>query len=878
MANPAPSVGETITHYRVLGKIGAGGMGVVYKALDVKLERTVCLKFLPADVSLNDRDRESLLKEARAASTLDHPNIGAIYGIEESADHQPFIVMAYYEGETLAQAMANGSISSRPLDILLQIARGLAAAHARNIVHRDVKPSNIIINKDGTAKIVDFGLARVLSNSALTHSRNTSGTLPYMAPEQVLGETVTAACDVWALGLILVELLAGTHPFYRDNSAAMAFAILNQPPSALEKLPPALCPVAYRSLAKLAEHRYPTAKEFLADLETVVDEITRSAAAVGSNALTQTNSVTARQLKQFAERASEPRWSTATSSSRMRRIPYIALVVLMLMAAPLLVPRVRERLSLVLGSTAVDHIAVLPFDNESGDPANEAVAAGLMDSLTGELSNLSIGKQTLWVVPASVVRSRKVTDPVTALKELGVNFVVKGSIRRSANDVRLRVDLIDARNLRQIGSASLEDRTGDIGALQDEAVARLASLMNIKVSGEMLRSTGGRASPVSYELYLKALGDMQRYDKPGNLDQAITALNDAVKRDPQFALGFASLGEAYRLKDRVDPNPKWVEQALANLEHAVQVNDRIAAPFVSLAAIHSSVGNHDLALQEFQKALAINPRDPEALKGMAREYENTGHIAEAEANFRQAIALRPDDWDSYNSLGYFYFRQQRYPDAIAQFRRVIALTPDNAAAYSNLAGAYIESSLPNSQAEAEAALKRSLEITPSYNAYANLGLLYLNQKRYSEGAVVTRKALEMNDHDYGVWANLALMYQWLHDEPNARQAREHTIVLLEKYAKDHPQDARAHSSLSTYYAGGKDRAGTLREIESALALDPKNASVLADVAEAYEELGDRKLAIDFTEKSLKNGGTLDDLQNRPDMQRVLADPGFRPAK
>src|SRR5262249_45273708 len=223
---------------------------------------------------------------------------------------------------------------------------------------------------------------------------------------------------------------------------------------------------------------------------------------------------------------------------------FAALALLVLAASSLLFPSVRQRAAAVLSGTAgAKHVAVLPFDNIGNDPANDAVAQGLMDSLTSKLSNLDSAQQPLWVVPSSVVRSRKVADPSQAGKELGANLVVKGSIRRDGKDVQLTVNLIDARDLRQVGSAVLDDATGDLASLQDEAVARLGRMMKINVTADMLRATGGRASPAAYELYLKALGLMQRYDKPGNLDQAVSALQEAVKTDAQFALGYASLGE-----------------------------------------------------------------------------------------------------------------------------------------------------------------------------------------------------------------------------------------------------------------------------------------------------------------------------------------------
>src|SRR2546429_1187407 len=255
-------LGQTISHYKITDKLGAGGMGVVYKALDLKLERVVALKFLPNDLTVSDRDKQGLLREARAASALDHPNIGVIHGIEESEEHQLFIVMGYYEGETLAQKLSRGVIPVREsLDLAIQIARGLSSAHARNMVHRDVKPSNIIVTNDKLVKIVDFGLARVVATAGSTQSISSTGTLPYMAPEQILGEAIDQRSDLWALGVILVQRITGCHPFLRPNQGPMTFAILNQPPAGLEGVAKAVHPLVYRALSKKAEGRYPAADD-----------------------------------------------------------------------------------------------------------------------------------------------------------------------------------------------------------------------------------------------------------------------------------------------------------------------------------------------------------------------------------------------------------------------------------------------------------------------------------------------------------------------------------------------------------------------------------------------------------------------------------------
>src|SRR5271170_4603288 len=306
-------IGQTIAHYRITDKLGAGGMGVVYKATDLKLERTVALKFLPHDSTLNEHEKERLWREARAASSLDHANIGVIYGIEEGPDGQIFIVMGYYEGETLAQKIARGLLSvSESVNIAMQIASGLAAAHARNIVHRDIKPSNVIVTNDRGVKIVDFGLARLASTDSATQSITTTGTLPYMAPEQILGEAIDQRSDVWALGVILVQMLTGSHPFLRPNTGAMTFAILNQPPAAIDAVIPLLQPIVLRALSKLPAHRYAGGREILGDLEAARAQL--SGALSEADPPTATRAVNPRELEEYLAHATTPRWTSAPAT------------------------------------------------------------------------------------------------------------------------------------------------------------------------------------------------------------------------------------------------------------------------------------------------------------------------------------------------------------------------------------------------------------------------------------------------------------------------------------------------------------------------------------------------------------------------------------
>ncbi len=853
-------LGRTFSHYRIVEQIGAGGMGVVYRAHDEELERDVAIKFLPAGTLSDDETRRRFRKEALALARLNHPNVATVheFGSQEDTD---FLVTEYIPGVNLDAKIAGRPLPQKMVLALgVQFAQGLAAAHEQGLVHRDLKPGNIRITPDGRLKILDFGLARLIRAEAdvdLTASvfnpEDTMGTLPYMAPEQVRGEKADARSDIWSAGAVLYQMATGRRPFPESHGALLINAILNRDPEPPRKLDrevsPGLENVILKALDKDPQHRYQSVRELGIDLERLTSGISPLAAA---------------PTRGFWKRGSARWWAAA------------AVALLLIVMGGLNVPAVRHWLSAAFSGGEERHIAVLPFDNIGNAPATAEIAEGLMDSLTSKFSNLDSGQTSLWVVPASVVRRRKVEDPTAALHELGATLVVKGSIQRQGQSVVLTVNLINTKTLRQVGSVELQDPGGDISTLQNEVVTRLAKLMGLSVTPEMLRASGSSAVPAAYESYLKALGYIQRYDKPGNLDAAIDALQSAVNRDVRFAVGYAALGEAYRLKSLVEKNPKWLDEADKNCKRAGELDSRLPSVYVTLGRIHDDAGKHDLAVQEFQHALDLNPRDAEALSGMAHAYENAGRIADAEAAHRKAAALRPDYWDGYNSLGLFYDRQRRYDEAIAALQRAIELTPDNAQVYFNLGAVYLDTSDPKKVPEAESALRKSLALNPSYPAYANLGFLYTQQGKYAESAAMTEKALQLNDKDYLVWANLANAYGWLKETTKLQTARSKELALVEQAARTQPNDAQVQATLAALYAQEKMREQALVRFQTALALAPEDPVVLVTLGGVQEALGNRREAIQLAQKGIAKGYTLDDLQRDPDMQALLRDPSFKP--
>jgi serine/threonine-protein kinase len=884
-------------------------MGVVYRALDMRLERTVALKFLPEQLVSTHEDKERFLREARTASALDHPNIGVIHGMEETADGRSFIVMAYYAGEPLMRKLMRGALSlGESVDIAIQLGEGLAAAHTDAVVHRDVKPSNVIVTQTGVAKIVDFGLAR-LSSAGSTQSVSTAGTIGYMSPEQTVGKFVDQRSDIWSLGIVLAEMVTGKNPFLRDTPAGTIFAILNEPPLPMEEIPVDLLRIIYRALSKEPATRYQSCREMVADLkdvderlqadgvaETVVGWVPQGApvrtppsgipARVSesksshpkfgtSKSQNRLSTRTSSELRKQIEQASRPLWATASTPATKRSQWLIGIsIAAVVLAALSFVPAVRERVAEWFGHEP-DHIVVLPFENVGNDPANEAVSNGLMDSISGKLTNLEAGKQALWIVPASEVRRRKINDPSAALRDLGATVALEGSLQRDGQMIHLTVNVVNTKTLRQIGSIALEDRAGDFSSLEDEVVTRVAKMLHVAVTPDALRASGGAVNAGAYELYLKALGYTQRFDKPGNLDLAISALEDAVKADPRFALGFAQLGEAYRLKYQLDKDPKWIDQALANCNKAEQLDDRLPVVYATLGHIHRSTGKYDLALQEYQRALQLDPHSADAVLGLADSYDNAGRTADAEAAYKKAIALRPDSWNGYNALGNFYDDHQRYDEAIAQFNHAIQLTPDNASLYLNLGAVYSDKADPRYFPDAEKALRKSIELEPSYPAYANLGYLYIQQHKYAEAAETVEKALQINDRDYLVWGNLAIAYEGLNQKDKASKAWDREQALLEQASQATPRDAIVQANLGLLYAKKKVRDKALSHIQSALVLSPDDANVLEAVGEAYEDLGDRAQAIQYLERAIQKGYNPATLKTVPDLQGLLSDSGFR---
>jgi len=659
-----PLIGQTIAHYRIVGKLGAGGMGVVYKATDEKLHRNVALKCLRTEDS-TAAERSRFLQEARAASALDHPNIGVIHGIEELDDGRLFIVMAYYEGETLAERLKRTPLDATAgADIVRQTAQALAEAHSKGIVHRDVKPSNIMITRPGLVKLLDFGLAKLGNAETLTRSRTTMGTAAYMSPEQALGRDVDRRTDIWALGVVLYEVLSGRRPFQRDSVPSTLLAVTQYSPPPLEGVPPDLQAAVDRCLVKDLEQRYQSARDLIRDLEPV----SHSGDEPSITPLGEIGPDWARVATAPATGNTKPQ-ATPDIAKRWKLMVPAAAAVLVLSAAGYFYfhrsPKLTDR----------DTIVLADFENKTGDPVfDDTLRQGLsVDLQQSPFLNLVSDAQvqrtlTLMGQPKLARLTPEIAQQ--ACERTGSAAVLEGSIASLGSQYVLGLRAKDC------NTGSILDQEQTVAARREDvlnSLSQIASKFRARV-GESLATVEKHTTPLAEATTpsleaLKAYSTGMKVVVSSGGEAAIPLLRRAVEIDPQFAMPYAQLGvqysnigesllsaesttKAWQLRDRVSDREKFFidftydRQVTGNLEKAYQTlelwyqtyprgENPNAQGFLAGLATHGT-GRYERAMEMSQKRIAANPEEVFGYSGLASSYFFLDRFAEAETTLQRA--------------------------------------------------------------------------------------------------------------------------------------------------------------------------------------------------------------------------------------------------
>ena len=872
--------GARLGPYEIVALLGRGGMGEVYRAIDTRVARSVAVKVLPPDAAGQVERRQRFEREAKAVARLNHPHICALYDVGQQ-DGVEYLVMEYLDGETLAARLARGPL---PLEDALKhataLAQALARAHREGITHRDLKPSNVMLTEGGV-KLLDFGLAKLRepapgsaegatilhspiddqsTGAALSPEGTLVGTIAYMSPEQLEGRAVDARTDIYALGLIVYEMITGQRAFAKGSQAGLIAAILTEEPPSMTalqpKTPPAVERIILIALAKDPNKRWQNAGDLARELSWV---------ATGSHTTTvegtpATKSSVWRPWTLAAAAVIVAAIGTAGVAWRIRTVGFGA----------------GSGFAIRNSQSAIRSLVILPC-RANGDTTAQAYCDGLTDTLSARLTPLAVARG-LQLTSTLEVRGRGVVDAAHARREFGATLVLEGGILRAGAALRVNYVLVDATTMRQVDAFSVTAAAGDPFALQDRVATWATGVLAMRLNAaerQTLTASGTRA-PGALELYLEGRGYALEYQKPGNIEAAIDRFTRAIELDPRYAVAQAGLGGALWLQYEASHDAALVPRARAACMQAHALEPESPAAHICLGTVAHGTGAFDEAVREFQLAVDRDPTSDQATLGLARAQAAGGATGAAEATYRRAIALRPQYWATHVRLGTFYREHARYAEAVEEYELARTYTPDNARVYYTLGGLY--GSIGRYD-EAIAACRKSAELVPSWDAYSNWGMTLFRMRRFDEAVSKLQAARKIGPDSYQLVGNLAHATFYAGNRTEAIALYRSAVTLGEQALAVNPANIGARVSVAGFYAKLGDGAHALTHV-NALPADLADPHVLLFGAFVFADLGDRRNAFDWLGRASRRGLATNELEEWIDLDPLKADPRFAalPAK
>jgi tetratricopeptide (TPR) repeat protein len=806
-------IGRVVDRFRIVGRLGQGGMGSVWKAEDTLLGRPVALKILANEWTHSSDARARFLREARAASSLDHPCVATVFGAGESGA-EVFIALALIDGETVSDLAAREPFAwPDAVRMALAVAEALAHAHARGVIHRDVSGRNIMIDRDGRVFVLDFGLARMVDRTRLTTTPTAMGTAAYMAPEVITGAEADPRADLYGLGVVLFEALTGTLPFGGERSEGVMYAAVHEPAPAPSSrragIPEWLDALVLRLLAKAPADRF-------ADAAAVIEAL-----------------------------------QAHTAPGQGSRVQHARIGELSAVTTP-----VRANAVLLAAFTVAD------------DPAATTFARGLAEAMPAALA-------TLGGIEIVAGDGRAGAEPEAVREQArrhGARHAVAGSIRVAGRQVRVAWTVTDALN----GTVAAGDTvTGDLDApfeIEDRVLQGVrAALRNVAGA----REGGGTAArdPEVQRTYLAALARLEHRDSEKAMDEAIAGLEWVRERSGGTASVHAALARAWLCKYRLGSDRASAVHAADACRQALELDPHAADVFVTLGDLHQATGRHEEAIAAYRQALDLRVEHADAWSGLALATLSAGRFDEAEDASRRLIALRPQHWLGFSRLGHVFYRRGDYAQAIEPWKEVTRLAPDNPLGHANLASAYLAG---NRLEDALASFRRAAALEPTVSAHAGLGSALYYLGRFAESAAAFEEAVRLKPKDPIVWGNLANSCDELpNGVARAAEARDRAIALMLARIEINPHEAESWLRLGQWRAD-RAQPGEAREaLERALALAPDDGSVRAAAGASIELLGDRDRALAEIETALRLGYRIELLDAVPALAALREDPRYQ---
>lgn len=824
-------------------------MGVVYKAEDTKLRRIVALKFLAPELTRDEDAKRRFVHEAQAASALDHPNICSIFDIDETPEGQLYIAMACYEGESLKERIARRRLDIREaFEIAYSVAQGLARAHAGGIVHRDIKPGNIMITTDGFVKIVDFGLAKLIGRSRITGSGATLGTIAYMSPEQARSEDSGAQADIWALGVVLYEMITGRLPFRGEIDQAVVYSILNEEPAPIREVrgdvPEVCAAIVAKCMRKDPEQRYASALEFCSELIEMSSRLGWTSFSSG------------------AVRAV----SVVSGGRRKRRKTRLMIAAAAALAVTAAFAWYRwDHRSIY--STDI-RLAVMPFER-LGDTPSQAFVDGLSQSVAGTFDRASRIQSSMWVMPYLRVLEDRPADLDRVSVTFGVNRLVMGEVQRFEDQYRLSLTMVDAENLQPLERETIMFSLDGISELPTLVAGVVARMLEIGLSDEVASSIAGPVpnSAIRFSRYLEGVGYCQRYSSAISLDSAYFALKGAVNADVT-APSVAALGYWHYLRFFKSRDNNELRQAEPVLRRAIELDSTYVPSFTYLAKVMRNSERTETGIALLERAISIDPGYIDAYQDLGDALASLQRYDEAEACYRKLVANKPDYFHAHWRLGWLYRVMNRHDQEFAAHRRAEQLAPGDYRTLNSLGLYYSER---GNWTSAREYFEQAFITHPNYASSSNVGSVMYYQGRFGDAARYYEYALEYTDStNYVDWGNLACALYWTEGRKDDGIAMyRKTIALAEMRLTDAPDDVTATARLADYYAmvGEKERA--LAMIERSVGLS--DVEVFYRLACAYASLGDAERAIEFIGKAVREHYPIHEVEREPLFRELVRD-------